>query len=54
MKLSFFLLLLSFNLNAAMEVALTVDDLPASGIDVKGYDRIKIVDDFTSALKKIK
>jgi peptidoglycan-N-acetylglucosamine deacetylase len=53
-KLSLFLLLISFNLNAAMKVALTVDDLPASGKDVKGYDRLKIVDDFTSALKKNK
>ncbi len=54
MKLSFFLFLISFNIHAAMKIALTVDDLPASGIDVKGYDRLAIVDQFTAALKKNK
>lgn len=53
-KLSLLSFFLSFSLQAKINIALTVDDLPVSGIGVKGIDRVQIVEKFTKSLKQNK
>jgi len=54
LKILFILFLASVSAQAKVNIAVTVDDLPVSGIDVKGIDRVQIVEKFTKKLKQNK